>query len=166
MLRFNHIQKTAGNSLVSGLWEEFGKDRVYNGNLDLQYGGPELVARVAREIDAAVVYTHGPYNPLKGFFYPEDTFVFFRDPVERAISMYNHYLRGGGRRKFQEFIAYDANRQSRVTDGMPLDLVFIGLTDQIHRVSATLQRALRYERTRAQRQRESRQSVQGKLHTH
>lgn len=99
-LRFVHVPKTAGVSLRDAFIEYFGANRVANGYSTFQDGflhdvptNSAALVRVLKERGIRVYASHTFYEENRDIFYPKNTIVFIRNPVERLISDYYHMVR-------------------------------------------------------------------------
>lgn len=160
LLRFLHIEKTAGSSLGHAFRRYFGpryvRDYPNEGSrmllpfLRLRPDGtrgpgytpiidPDGMRAALEERGAAVIAGHGPFERLSWLVPAERTIVFLRDPVERVASQYFHndrVRRAAGMPPIQlpliEWAADDRwrNVQARNTEGLDLDAAFVGFTER------------------------------------
>ena len=144
---FAHISKTAGMSFRLGADQYFGekmvcrdygpkapetsdevKEWIYKGN---NFWG---FAKVFREKGHRYLAGHFPANKYAPLFGVEHMITFLRDPVQRVISEYNHFVRFHGYTDdFQTFYRAPRfiNRQLKALHGIAwASLGFIGLTEK------------------------------------
>ena len=146
-LVFIHIPKTAGTSFRVGAEQYFGPEKVC-----FDYGPKaaetsECVLRmVYRELDFwsfgktfrengfRCLTGHIPANKYTPLFGVEQMVTFFRDPLQRIVSEYKHFVRlHGYTDDFQTFYRTPqfVNRQIKSFQGLPwTSLGFIGLTEK------------------------------------
>ncbi len=156
-LVFVHVPKTAGTSFRMALEHHLGADAMaYDYGPDSEVTSPVVMRHVydrpdLREFKAAVqdghvkvVCGHFFADKYRELFGPENSLVFLRDPVQRLISEYRHYVTYNGYGKeFAEFYRDPAfiNCQKRFVQGIPLDgYGLLGITE---RYKASLEMANR-----------------------
>ncbi|MBU2501633.1 sulfotransferase family protein, partial [bacterium] len=156
-LVFVHVPKTAGTSFRMALERLLGFDAMaYDYGPDSEVTSPIIMRHVydrqdLKEFKAAVldgpvqvVCGHFPAEKYRDLFGPENALVFLRDPVQRLISEYRHYVTYNGYVKgFEEFYRDPAftNCQKAFVQGIPLDRYgFLGITE---RYEASLEMANR-----------------------
>lgn len=155
---FVHIPKTAGTSFRLSAERHFGAQRiVYDYGAHSPVTSPcirtalyeperpdrKKLAELWAGRDLALVAGHKSlkrFGPMVGL---QRTLTFFREPLERCFSEYQHFQREHGfRGTFREFYAKRTNRQSRSLDGLPIQaLGFVGITER-YRDSLRLLNAL------------------------
>lgn len=100
VLLFGHIPKTAGSTMKTILWRQYGAEQVFF-SMDPKYHRrrfDELAARLqAGHPPVQVVVSHAGYGFHQllpaGYEYPY--FTFLRDPIERVLSNYYFFLDQG-----------------------------------------------------------------------
>lgn len=150
-LYFVHIPKTAGTSFRKACETFFGLRHVVydyadDSNetspfiLDIMYGdgnGDRLnFLKHFESRDAKFLSGHVHADKYLHLFGAANTVVFLRDPVQRTVSEYQHFVRhnkyDGDLKSFYTQPRY-INRQSRLLQGAPLEaLGFVGLTEDYH----------------------------------
>jgi hypothetical protein len=145
-LVFVHVPKTAGTSFRMALEQALGP-----GAMAYDYGPvspvtspvvkrhvyeqPDLDSFRAAVLDSPVriVCGHFPADKYRDLFGAENSLVFLRDPIQRLISEYQHFVRLNNYTKgFDEFYRDPAfiNRQKTFTQGIPLDEYgLLGITE-------------------------------------
>ncbi len=144
---FVHIPKTAGTSFRKGADEFFNKDKLIKDYgtqsvetskmvLDYIYKKNDvyglLKAIQANKIHFMAGHYHlGKYLPI---FNPNRIVTFVREPVQRVISEYKHFVRNNGYTKsLQDFYRTpnQRNKQKRLLSSIPLEATgFIGITEE------------------------------------
>jgi len=149
-LLFVHIPKTAGTSFRTAASKYFGARSILN-----DYGAHapetsrEVLENTYRQKDYWTIYQHIEKNaismlcghiPARRYVHGlgvDNTVVFFREPVQRLYSEYQHFVRNKGYEgTFREYFSRPAkvNAQQKLMDGVPLQaLGFIGLTEEYER---------------------------------
>lgn len=144
---FVHIPKTAGTSLRHGVAEFLGKNRMV-----LDYGPkqaatsglvrrwcyresrPEKFRAAFDSQGKKFLSGHIRLTDYVGGFDLDNVAVFLRDPVQRVISEYRHYVRHYGyERSLEEFAETTAfqNKQARALAGVPIQrLGLVGLAER------------------------------------
>lgn len=146
-LWFVHIPKTAGTSFRLGAAEMLGSERVWN---DYGAQSAETHPIIARNIyqlkdmyafrqrlegqPLAMLAGHVPASKYFDLAGVRNTFSFVRDPVQRVISDYKHFVRHAGYEgSLESFINRKElqNRQARFLSGAPLHAYgLIGLSER------------------------------------
>ncbi len=146
-LLFIHIPKTAGTSFREGAEIAFGEDKIFK---DYEKKSPETSELVFEHVyrrrdlyglykaiyENSIEFIAGHYSIKKYLPVVEigRAVAFVRDPVQRVVSEYKHFVRNYGYEKsFEEF--YHAPRfrncQHRLLNGVPFESIgFLGLTEQ------------------------------------
>lgn len=144
---FVHIPKTAGTSLRQGVAEFLGKQRMVLDYGPKQTATSKLVRRWCyRESRPEKFRTafdsqgkkflsgHIRLADYVGGFDLDNVAVFLREPVQRVISEYRHYVRHYGyKQSLEEFAETPAfqNKQARALAGVPLQrLGHVGLAER------------------------------------
>ena len=143
---FVHIPKTAGTSFRKAAESFYGSDNVlydysYSSHEtshlinDLIYNKKDsfLLKKYVQENDHVFLSGHVPANKYIHVFGARNTLTFLREPVQRVVSEYNHFVRHNGYKgSLSSFYVKDAfiNRQSKMLHNIPLEsLGFIGITE-------------------------------------
>ena len=146
-LFFIHVPKTAGTSFRKGLEQALGnaalcydyaEDAPETSDLVRQYlyrqQDPFRFSEAFEASDARVIAGHVPANKYIDLIGTRRTLTFLRDPVQRVISEYWHFVRHQGWQDSLEAFYRKPrfiNRQSKMLQGVPLEaLGFIGLTER------------------------------------
>jgi hypothetical protein len=146
---FVHVPKTAGTSLRLALERELGPEA-----LAMDYGPqrPETSAVIKKYIyeqkdmsalasaleegPVQVICGHFPSEKYQDTFGAHNTLIFLRDPVQRLVSEYNHFVNHHRYREtFETFYRNPSfiNRQGTFADGMALsDYGLVGLTEEFN----------------------------------
>jgi len=144
---FVHLPKTAGTSLRVGVAAFLGADRMALDYGPKQKATSKLVRRWLYEerkpgqFRAAFdrkglkfLSGHIALSDYVGWFDLDNIAVFLREPVQRVISEYQHYVRHYGYgRSIEEFMDTPAfqNKQARALAGIePADLGVVGITER------------------------------------
>lgn len=152
---FVHIPKTAGTSLRHGVAEFLGKKRLVLDYGPKQTATSELVQRWCYQESRPEKFRaafdsrgkkflsgHIRLADYVGGFDLDNVAVFLRDPVQRVISEYRHYVRHYGyERSLEEFAetAVFQNKQARALAGVPLQrLGLVGLAERYEESLARL----------------------------
>lgn len=148
-LYFVHIPKTAGTSFRKACETFFGLRHVVydyadDSNetssfiMDIIYGDGDRLdfLKHIESREAKFLSGHVHADKYLHLFGAANTVVFLRDPVQRTVSEYQHFVRhnkyDGDLRSFYTQPRY-INRQSRLLQGAPLEaLGFVGLTEDYH----------------------------------
>lgn len=148
VINFVHIPKTAGTSFRLGAKEFFGEDAiVYDYGPDSAqtssicmkhcYRGADDRWAFAQACDAAggkLVSGHFRADKYLPAFNILNTATFVRDPVQRLVSEYEHFVRHNGyQQSFQQFynLPMMRNRFSKLLQGVPVRAIgFVGVTEQ------------------------------------
>ncbi|QGQ70028.1 sulfotransferase family 2 domain-containing protein [Halomonas sp. PA16-9] len=145
-LYFVHIPKTAGTSFRKACEDYFGeKEVVYDYYPDIEETSSLIKESIYRNDDffgfdvrfhlerKKFLSGHVAANKYVCLFGVANTVAFFRDPVQRIVSEYNHFVRHNNYQKdLNTFyhLKHAINRQSRMMTQVPLEaLGFIGLTE-------------------------------------
>jgi hypothetical protein len=99
MLIFEHIQKTAGSTLVGALKRIYGRDAVFVAEVGHRH--KEEVAEIreivsSRPAQLKLISSHigyGLHSHLDSIQRPIQYFTILRDPIERTVSAYCHHLK-------------------------------------------------------------------------
>ncbi len=146
-LLFIHIPKTAGTSFREGAEMVFGEDNILK---DYEKKSPEtsepVLEHIYRRRDPYGLYTaiHKNSTALITGHYPIRKYLplvkigkviaFVRDPVQRVVSEYKHFVRNYGYEKsFDKFYQTPRfrNCQHKLLNGVPFESIgFLGLTEQ------------------------------------
>lgn len=147
---FVHIPKTAGTSFRKSAENYFGSDKVvYDYSLNsaetsevvasVVYGDGDIFAfgELLKEREACFLSGHVPavkYVHLAG---APQTVTFLRDPIQRVVSEYHHFVRHNGYEgDFPSFYRQPqfVNRLSKLLNRVPLEAIgFLGLTEDYAR---------------------------------
>lgn len=148
-LYFVHIPKTAGTSFRKACETYFGLRHVVydyadDSNetssfiMDIIYGDGDRLdfLKHIETREAKFLSGHVHADKYLHLFGAANTVVFLRDPVQRTVSEFQHFVRhnkyDGDLRSFYTQPRY-INRQSRLLQGAPLEaLGFVGLTEDYH----------------------------------
>ncbi|WP_106478745.1 sulfotransferase family protein [Phytohalomonas tamaricis] len=145
-LLFIHIPKTAGTSFRLGAESYFGKDKVC---YDYTEQAPETSSYVRKCIyenkdkngfykiieknDIALLCGHVDLDKYIHGMELNNSITFVRDPLQRVLSEYKHFVRlHGYNGKFEEFYKKDdfVNKQSKMLKNIPIQAIgFIGITE-------------------------------------
>lgn len=158
-LLFIHTPKTAGTSLRSALLRSYGQKRCwYDYGIEAPETTPEVKEALCSSEDMYSVaelfahhvgtrtfclsghFTASRYTP---FFKSQNTIMFFRDPVQRYLSQYEHHCRldgyQGSLEDFCQLPRYD-NVQFKTLGHYPLHLLgFIGLQEYYQQSLTSIQ---------------------------
>ncbi|MEA3279470.1 MAG: sulfotransferase family 2 domain-containing protein [Thermodesulfobacteriota bacterium] len=146
-LLFIHIPKTAGTSFREGAGIFWGEDKILNDYgekspetsklvFNYTYRQKDIYGLYKAILKNSIEFITGHYSIKKYLPAVEigQAVAFVRDPVQRVVSEYKHFVRNYGYEKsFEEF--YHAPRfrncQHRLLNGVPLESIgFLGLTEQ------------------------------------
>lgn len=144
---FVHIPKTAGTSIRNGAAKFLGRRR-----LALDYGAGRrvtspIVSRHVHESDNPAAFRiafdqkglkfFGGHVKLKdhiGYFDLDNVATFLRDPVQRVLSSYRHFVRNNAYKNDIETFVSDPkfqNRQAHALAGVEIERIgFVGLVEQ------------------------------------
>lgn len=142
---FVHIPKTAGTSFRDslegifgdGLYCDYGPDETTSPAI-IEYihkrnAYPEFGQFLAEQHKLICLSGHYPIKKYGPFFYSKNIIMFVRDPIQRAISQYEHIRRvEGSKESLESFCSKPAhmNLQTRNIGRVPFSLVgFIGLQE-------------------------------------
>ncbi len=141
---FLHIPKTAGTSFRTGLRQvlpeevfiyDYGVNsgwmpKVINGIVSGKGKSGSLRELIAQQN----IILSGHFHAVKYFDYfsPNQFWTFIRDPIQRMISEYKHFVRHNGYQgSIQQFAETYQNRQMDLLSGIQLsDLGFWGITER------------------------------------
>lgn len=145
-LFFVHIPKTAGTSFRLGAAEFFDKSNIWH-----DYGAkskethPEVLRNIyelkdgyalaskIRDRGVKLIAGHTPASKYFSFIGIRNTITFLRNPVQRVMSDYNHFVRHNNYSgTLEDFVTRPElqNRQSKFLAGAPIQCYgFIGLTE-------------------------------------
>lgn len=143
---FLHIPKTAGTSLRTGVADFLGKNRMVLDYGEKQEATSELVKRWRyKEANPAkfrqlfdvqgkkFLSGHIRLADYVGGFDIDNIAVILRDPIQRIISEFRHYVRNYGYTgALEEFVKTPVfqNKQSRALAGVPIEQIgLVGLTE-------------------------------------
>lgn len=142
---FVHIPKTAGTSFRDslneifgdGLYCDYGPDETTSAAvvdyIHKRQEFPEFGAFLAEQNKPICVSGHYPIKKYGPFFYVRNIMLFLRDPIQRAVSQYEHMRRVDGlNESFESFCAKPAhvNLQTRNIGRASFRLIgFIGLQE-------------------------------------
>lgn len=144
---FVHIPKTAGTSLRNGIEEVYGKECIaYDYGTKQPLTSPCIRQYVyeSRDLNAlkislathhkSFVVGHFSIDKYLDIVNAERCMVFFREPVQRVLSEYNHFVNHyESRGTLSEFISNETfrNKQWKFINGISVDdLGFIGITER------------------------------------
>lgn len=128
VLHVLHVPKTGGTTFRNALEHAFGDDIGYS------YASSTLIPPGARCIQG-----HSTATTFAAIFPQRRLAIWFREPVERAVSEYHHNRRTQEETtncSLEEFVYRpgESNKHSLVLDGVSLDQIdFIGITEQYER---------------------------------
>lgn len=91
VLVFSHIEKTAGTSFRTLLWQNYGKENTFWYGINIPFDKalrPELLGKYR------VVGGHFNLSDFNAADYPMLQLAFVRDPVVRAASLFRYYTQG------------------------------------------------------------------------
>lgn len=131
---FIHIPKTAGTSfrlacqahLDGRIALDYGGDSSSTSDFLCRLDGPERdLEWVGQQLEERALHLlggHVYYSAYASLFPPERVITFVREPLQRLISEYFHFLRGGFTGEFLDFARrpQNQNRQSRMLAGLEL----------------------------------------------
>lgn len=143
---FVHIPKTAGTSFRKSVESYFSVEKVLYDYSDKSSETSPLVANIIYqdcdyfslkqnlvENDIRFLSGHISINKYVHVFGVRDVVTFLRDPIQRLISEYFHFVRYYGYKKsFKDFYRTGqfVNRQVKMLSSVPLESIgFIGLTE-------------------------------------
>ena len=146
-LLFVHIPKTAGSSFRMGIDRLFGEDASMR---DYGLKSSETSVEIRRSIYAdedpwklraslsagknRILVGHFPVMRYAGFFDALRVFTIVREPVQRVVSEYGHFVRNYGfKGSLMEFSrqAPFVNKQTDMLAGLPLEAIgLVGLTER------------------------------------
>jgi hypothetical protein len=156
-LVFAHIPKTAGttvrNMLVAAMPDavkvfDYGKNTASVGGAFVdEPRTPEGIVAVRQKVNTRhrlLVSGHLNASVYLSAFHPASFVTFLRDPVDRIVSTYRHFVTHHGYEgSFEQFIEQPTqmNAQSRMLWGLDLrDVGFIGLTESLPELLPALSR--------------------------
>jgi len=143
---FLHIPKTAGTSFRLGLEQYYGKQKIVYDYGDKSHethpslrGVADHAARIKlldqtlSNASADVIAGHVPWCHYQDLFSQQQVVVFLREPVQRVLSEYNHYVKHLNYEKgivsFYRSRSF-RNKQHYYTRGLNLEKVkFLGITE-------------------------------------
>lgn len=103
---FLHIPKTAGSTFVYHLKKNFKEDEL----LHLHFENKNFDFKKLNKSKIKVIYGHGVKYGVHKHFKREARYIcFLRDPVSRAVSIYNHK-----RRLFNDFSKLDSKKKQNL----------------------------------------------------
>lgn len=144
---FTHIPKTAGTSFRKGLEEYFGGEAIC---YDYGVSSPETTALITDDIYGKKDFWSF-FSQLDGSLFScvaghvallkyvdgigvRNSITFLRNPVQRILSEYKHFVRiNGYEDSFESFYRQPAfvNRQKKLISGVPLESIgFVGVTER------------------------------------
>jgi hypothetical protein len=145
-LFFIHIPKTAGTSFRKAAEEYYGLERIcydyapHSGEtskivIQEVYENKDNFSFLKKLNDNSIEFVSGHVHASKyiDILGARNSVVFMRDPIQRVISEYNHFVRNFGYEgDFESFYTKPPfiNRQRRMLAGIPYQAIgFIGLTE-------------------------------------
>jgi len=146
-LFFVHVPKTAGTSFREAAIEQFGRNSVVQDYGSDSPSTSKLIQQYVykksdhwrlyqrlNEVNAPLVCGHVGAKKFMPGIGIRNTIIFFRDPVQRIYSEYQHFLRNQGYKgSFRDFYTQPnkCNVQSKKVGGVPLRAFgVIGLTER------------------------------------
>lgn len=109
VLVFCHVEKSAGTSFRSLLWQNYGRESVFWYGIDLPFSDKLRPAElsgyrvIGGHFDLSV-FENAPFRMLQ--------VAFVRDPVDRAASLYRYYTKGSTRENRQQWIEWGIDPES------------------------------------------------------
>lgn len=153
---FIHVPKTAGTSFRKAAEKYFGSSNVcYDYAPHSSETSDIIIESIYRQKDFLDFFYycvknnkrflsgHVSANKYIDFFGCRNSVVFFRDPIQRIISEYHHFVRVNGYSgDFKSFYTkpHFIDRQKKILSGVPLTVLgFVGLTekylDSLHQIN-------------------------------